>query len=143
MMQKGNFDFGGEYSGHVFFRDKFPGFDDGIYAGLRIIEILSNTQIPVSKQLENINKYYSTEELKYKSSDDRKFEIIEQVKKYADEKNYKYNDIDGIRIEFEDGWALLRASNTGPNITVRFEASSETRLQELKEEFITLLESNM
>ena len=66
MMQKGNFDFGGEYSGHVYFRDKFPGFDDGIYAGLRMIEILANTGKPVSEHLKDINKYYSTEELKYK-----------------------------------------------------------------------------
>lgn len=140
MMQQGNFDFGGEYSGHVFFRDKFPGFDDGIYAGLRMIEIIANTGIPVSEQLKNINKYYSTEELKFKSSDAKKFNVIEQIKKYAKEKGYQYNDIDGIRIEFEDGWALVRASNTGPNITARFEANTENRLNTIKEEFISQLE---
>jgi len=68
MMQEGKFDFGGEYSGHVYFRDKFPGIDDGIYAGLRMMEILANTGKKVSEHLENINKYYSTEELKIKTS---------------------------------------------------------------------------
>lgn len=141
MMQQGDFDFGGEYSGHVFFRDKFPGFDDGIYAGLRLIEIIANTNKPVSAHLENINKYYSTEELKYKSTDDKKFDVVNGIKKYAMDNNYKYNDIDGVRVEFVDGWALVRASNTGPNITVRFEANSEDRLEDIKKEFIGVLEN--
>lgn len=143
MMQKGDFDFGGEYSGHVYFRDKFLGFDDGIYAGLRVIEIVANTNKSVSEQLSGINKYYSTEELKIKSTDDKKFEIIEKIKDYSNSKNYKYNDIDGIRVEFEDGWALVRASNTGPNITVRFEANTEDRLEEIKNEFLEQLEKNL
>ena len=109
MMKKGDFDFGGEYSGHVYFRDKFPGFDDGIYAGLRMIEIIANTNKSVSEHLKSINKYYSTEELKVKSTDDKKFEVIEKVKEYYNSKNYKYNDIDGIRVEFPDGWDLVRA----------------------------------
>ncbi|MBE6144859.1 MAG: phosphomannomutase/phosphoglucomutase [Firmicutes bacterium] len=143
MMQKGDFDFGGEYSGHVFFRDKFPGFDDGIYAGLRMIEVIANTGIPVSKHLENINKYYSTEELKFKSSDEKKFLVIEKIKEYAISKDYQYKDIDGVRVEFSDGWALVRASNTGPNITVRFEANTEKRLEEIKTEFETILKQNL
>ena len=143
MMQKGDFDFGGEYSGHVFFRDKFPGFDDGIYAGLRMIEIIANTNKSVSEHLKNINKYYSTEELKFKSTDENKFKVVEKIKEYSNLKKYKYNDIDGIRVEFIDGWALVRASNTGPNITVRFEASTEERLQQIKEEFIEQLENNL
>lgn len=136
MMQQGDFDFGGEYSGHVYFRDKFPGFDDGIYAGLRMIEILAHTNMPLSAHLNNINKYYSTEELKFKCSDELKFEVIDKIKEYVRFKGYKYKDIDGIRVEFIDGWALIRASNTGPNITVRFEAKTESRLEELEKEFI-------
>lgn len=143
MMQKGDFDFGGEYSGHVFFRDKFPGFDDGIYAGLRIMEIIANTGKSVSEHLKNINEYYSTEELKFRSTDENKFKVVEKIKEYSNSKNYKYNDIDGIRVEFPDGWALVRASNTGPNITVRFEASSEERLKQIKDEFLKQLEYNM
>lgn len=143
MMQKGDFDFGGEYSGHVFFRDKFPGFDDGIYAGLRMMEIIANTGKSVSEHLKNINEYYSTEELKFRSTDENKFKVVEKIKEYSNSKNYKYNDIDGIRVEFPDGWALVRASNTGPNITVRFEASSEERLKQIKDEFLKQLEYNM
>jgi len=69
MMKEGNFDFGGEYSGHVFFRDKFPGFDDGIYAGLRMIELLSHKSTPLSMELLNRTKYYSTDEIKIKVTD--------------------------------------------------------------------------
>lgn len=141
MMQKGNFDFGGEYSGHVFFRDKFPGFDDGIYAGLRMIEVLSNTDKKFSSLLDGINKYYSTEELKIPVSDDIKNDIVEKVKKYCIDKNYSFKDIDGIRVEFDDSWALIRVSNTSPNLTVRFEANNEDRLKEIQNEFISLIDS--
>jgi len=143
MMQEGNFDFGGEYSGHVYFRDKFPGFDDGIYAGLRMMEIVANTGKEVSKHLENINKYYSTEELKIKTTDEKKFKIVEKIKEYSNLKKYKYNDIDGIRVEFIDGWALVRASNTGPNITVRFEANTKERLEEIQNEFLKQININL
>ena len=142
-MQEGDFDFGGEYSGHVYFRDKFPGFDDGIYAGLRIMEILANTGKKVSEHLENINKYFSTEELKVKTTDEKKFKIVEKIKEYSNLKNYKYNDVDGIRVEFDDGWALVRASNTGPNITVRFEANTEERLNQIKYEFLEQININL
>ena len=128
--------FGGEYSGHVYFRDKWPGFDSGMYAGLRLLEILSNTDKDIDDLLEGINKYYSTEEMKIESSDDKKFQVIDKVKEYADSKGYTYLDIDGLRINFDDGWALVRCSNTGPNITVRFEASTEERLEELQNEFV-------
>lgn len=136
MMQKGDFDFGGEFSGHVFFRDKFPGFDDGIYGGLRMIEVLSHTDKKLSELLDCINKYYSTEEIKIHVSDDTKLSIVDKVKDYCINKNYSYKDIDGIRVEFEDSWALIRVSNTSPNLTVRFEANTEIRLNEIKEEFI-------
>lgn len=139
MMQKGNFDFGGEFSGHVFFRDKFPGFDDGIYGGLRMIEVLSHTNKKLSELLEGINKYFSTEEIKIPVSDDKKIKIVNQVKEYCVGKNYSYEDIDGIRVEFDNSWALIRVSNTSPNLTVRFEADSENRLQEIQKEFITVI----
>ena len=139
-MQEGNFDFGGEFSGHVFFRDKFLGFDDGIYAGLRMCEVISNSNKKISEWLTNLNKYYSTSELKITVPDDKKFGIVNSVKEYAKEKKYNFVDIDGVRITFSDGWALVRASNTGPNITYRFEASSMTRLEEISTEFKSLLD---
>lgn len=134
-----NVDFAGEYSGHIFFRDRFPGIDDGLYAGLRLVEILSKTNQKVSDLYKNINHYYSTDEIKVNVTEESKFKIVDQIKEYAINNNYQYLDIDGVRINFSDGWALIRASNTGPNLTMRYEAISETRLNEIKEEFTNLL----
>ncbi len=131
--------FGGELSGHVYFRDRWLGFDSGLYAGLRMLEILSHTDKNVEELLSGINEYYSTEELKFASSDDVKFEIVSKVGEYAKEKGYKFLDIDGIKVLFDDGWALVRASNTGPNLTARFEASSEERLESIQKEFTDLI----
>jgi phosphomannomutase/phosphoglucomutase len=136
---EGNFAFGGELSGHVYFRDKFPGYDDGIYAGLRLIELLSHTDKPLNTLLDGINKYYSTEELKVKVEDEIKFKVIEKMNQYCLRKKYNFLTIDGVKAKFEDGFALVRASNTGPNITMRFEATTESRLNELQNEFTTEL----
>jgi len=135
MVRDADLPFGGELSGHVYFRDRWPGFDSGLYAGLRLLEILSNTDKSIEDLLEGVNHYYSTEELKFKSPDEKKFQVIEKVKEYAISKNYQYLDIDGVKVLFDDGWALVRSSNTGPNITARFEANTEKRLEELKNEF--------
>ena len=107
-----------------------------MYAGLRLIEILSKTNKKTSELLDGINKYYSTEEIKIPSSDDKKFAVVDKVKQYALSKKYNILDIDGIRVTFDYGWALVRCSNTGPNITARFEADTEEKLLELQEEFI-------
>lgn len=131
--------FGGELSGHVYFRDRWKGFDSGLYAGLRLLEILSNTSKNVEDLLEGINNYYSTEELKFRSPDDKKFQVIEKVAEYANSKNYNYLTIDGVKVLFDDGWALVRASNTGPNITARFEARTKERLEEIQDEFTRLV----
>jgi phosphomannomutase/phosphoglucomutase len=136
---KGNYPFSGELSGHVFFRDRFLGNDDGIYAALRIIEILSNTDKSVVELLEGINKYYSTPEIKIATSDDTKFAIIEKVEEYCKNKNYHILTLDGVKVLFDDGASIVRASNTGPNITCRFEAKTEERLQEIQTEFMNLL----
>ena len=131
--------FGGELSGHVYFRDRWPGFDSGLYAGLRLLEILSNTTKSVDELLDGINRYYSTEEIKFASPDDKKFKVIEKIKEYAIEKGYNYIDIDGVKVLFDDGWALVRASNTGPNITARFEANSKELLDKLQNEYTNLI----
>ena len=140
-INKEDFDFGGEYSGHLWFRDKWMGFDDGIYAGLRLIEILSKTDKKISELLDNTNKYYATEELKFSVPDDIKFNVVEQVKVYCKNNNYEIITVDGVRCEFDDSWALVRASNTGPNITARFEAKTEERLISIQKEFTDLLNS--
>ncbi len=133
--------FGGELSGHVYFNDKFPGFDSGIYAALRLIEILSHTDKKVSELLDGINNYYSTEELKFHSPDNIKNRVVYEVENYCIGKNYKILTIDGVRVTFDDGWALVRVSNTGPNITARFESTSKKRLEEIQEEFTGLIET--
>ena len=131
--------FGGELSGHVYFRDRWPGFDSGMYAGLRLLEIMSYTDKNINQLLDGVNDYYSTEELKFKSTDTLKFKVVDKVKEYVQSRNYSYNDIDGVRVNFNDGWALVRCSNTGPNITARFEANTEERLQQLQTEFTNLI----
>ena len=133
--------FGGELSGHVYFRDRWPGFDSGLYAGLRLLEILSHTNKNVDDLLAGINEYYSTEELKFPSPDTKKFEVVAKVGEYAKEKGYNFLTIDGIKVLFDDGWALVRASNTGPNITARFESRTKSRLEEIENEFTSLVNS--
>lgn len=138
-MRDDDFMFGSELSGHVWFRDKWPNIDDGLYAGLRLIEIMSKTGKSITEMLEGINKYYSTPEIKFDASDDVKFKIIDKIKEYCIDKGYKINDIDGVRAEFDNGWALVRASNTGPNITARFEGKTEEDMEKIKDEFMSLL----
>ena len=106
-----------------------------MYAGLRLLEILSNTDKSVEELLEGINTYYSEEEEKYHSDDNIKFSVVDKIKEYVISKGYSYTDIDGVRVSFPDGWALVRCSNTGPNITARFEATSRERLKEIQDEF--------
>lgn len=132
-------DYSAEYSGHMWFGDRFEVFDDGIYAGLRMVEVLSNSNETLNELCSKVNTYYSTDELKVKTTEEGKIIIVDKVKEYAISKSYKYNDIDGIRVEFDDGWALIRYSNTGPNVTIRYEANSETRLQEIEKEFTSVI----
>lgn len=136
----GNYPLGGELSGHVYYRDKFPGYDDGIYAGLRIVERLSHTNEKLSELLNGINKYYSTKELKIQVEDTEKFKIIDKVKEYAINKNYNIVTLDGVKVKFNDGFALVRASNTGPNITMRYEGNTKIRLKEIEDEFNNIVE---
>ena len=138
-MKRENFVFGNELSGHVWFNDKWPNIDDGIYAGLRLIEILSKTDKSITGLLEGITRYYSTPEILIKSTDDDKFKVIEKVKSYCRSQEYNINDIDGVRADFNNGWALVRASNTSPNITARFEGRTKEDMEKIQREFMSLL----
>ena len=138
-MKEEKFEFGSELSGHVWFNDSWPNIDDGLYAGLRLIEILSKTDKSINELLEGITRYYSTPEIIVKSTDEEKFKIIEKVKNYCNEKGYKVNDVDGVRAEFENGWALVRASNTGPNLTLRFEGITKEDMESIQNEFTKLI----
>jgi len=139
-VMKNNILFGVEYSGHIYFNDNFPPITSGLYAGLKLLEIMSNSDKKLSEMFLDINKYYATPEIKYAFSDDTKEKVIERVKEYCISKGYEISNIDGIKVYFEDGWALVRCSNTGPNVTVRFEAVKENRLNEIKSEFVNIIE---
>lgn len=133
--------FGGELSGHVFFRDRWDGFDSGIYASLRLMEIVSKSGKNLSELYSHLNVYYSTPEIKVKTTEDKKFKIVESVLEYCKEKGIEIITVDGVRAKYDDGWALVRASNTGPNLTLRFEAKTEERLENIKNEYMNLVES--
>ena len=134
-----NYPFGGELSGHLYFRDKFIGTDDGIYGGLRLVEILSRTNKKTSQLLEGIPVYYNKQEGKNHVDDDKKDVVMAKIEEYCKEKNYKYLTIDGIKVIYDDGFALVRKSNTTPNITTRYEAKTKERLEEISNEFDGLL----
>lgn len=134
-----DYPFGGEYSGHLYFRDKFIGNDDGIYGGLRLVEILSNKKTTVSEELKDISVYYSSKEAKLPVEDSKKANIIDRVEEYVKNKGYKYQTIDGIKIIYSDGFALIRKSNTSPNIITRYESKDKEKLKQIEEEFTSLL----
>ena len=134
-----DYPFGGEYSGHLYFRDKFIGNDDGIYGGLRLVEILSNKKTTVSEELKDISVYYSSKEAKLPVEDSKKANIIDRVEEYVKNKGYTYQTIDGIKIIYSDGFALIRKSNTSPNIITRYESKDKEKLKQIEEEFTSLL----
>ena len=120
-------------SGHIFFNDRWPGFDDGIYAGARMLEILSHSKdIDI---FDSLPKLVSTPEINIETTDEEKFIIIDKFKKLCDFKDGMINDIDGIWVEFKEGWGLLRASNTSPVLVLRFEAQNSKSLTDIKEQF--------
>lgn len=123
----------GEMSGHVFFADRYYGFDDAIYAALRLIELLSRTDEPLHTLIGDLPKTYSTPELRVECPDDRKFEVVARVLEHF-RRTREVTDVDGARIHFGDGWGLVRASNTQPVLVLRFEAASEDRLAAIRQE---------
>jgi phosphomannomutase/phosphoglucomutase len=129
----------GEMSGHIFFNDQWHGFDDGHYSAVRLLEIMDSLNIPLSKILDQLPKACSTPELNINVSEDKKFEI---VKNFVDKARFEGGTkvtIDGLRVDFEDGWGLMRASNTTPKLVLRFEAKTSSRLKEIKNMFLDQL----
>ncbi len=133
----------GEMSGHMFFADRYYGFDDALYAALRLVEILETENKPLSKLLDDWPHTACTPEIRLDCPDAFKFEIVDRAKRYftpqADE--YRVIDVDGVRLDFGDGWGLVRASNTQPVLVLRFEAENEKRLLEIREFVETPLHS--
>jgi phosphomannomutase/phosphoglucomutase len=119
----------GEMSGHMFFADRYFGFDDAIYASLRLVELVARLGRPLSTLLADVPKTFSTPEIRVDCPDDKKFRIAERAKEYFRE-HYPIIDVDGVRIQFPGGWGLIRASNTQPALVLRFEAKSEEKLNE-------------
>ena len=123
----------GEMSGHMFFADRYYGFDDAVYAARRMVEIVAKKQgQPVSGYLDDWPKTVNTPEIRVECPDSIKFDVVKKAQEYF-RQHYDIVDVDGVRIAFDDGWALLRASNTQPVLVLRFEAESEARLLELRE----------
>jgi phosphomannomutase/phosphoglucomutase len=129
----------GELSGHLYFADEYFGYDDAIYASLRLLRIMDKEGKKLSEFFTDIKKYYSTPEIRIEVKDDNKFEIVEKVKNYFSKK-YKINDIDGVKVYYPNGWALLRASNTQPALVVRIEGETEKELEKIKDEFMEVIE---
>ncbi|MBI4357789.1 MAG: phosphomannomutase/phosphoglucomutase [Candidatus Omnitrophica bacterium] len=121
----------GEMSGHMFFADRYFGYDDGIYAGIRVLGILDQTGKKLSELLADVPRTYATPEIRVDCSDEEKFEIVKRVKEFF-QGRYPTTEIDGVRIDFGDGWGLVRASNTQPVLVSRFEAVNETRLNDIR-----------
>jgi phosphomannomutase/phosphoglucomutase len=129
----------GEMSGHIFFNDKWHGFDDGHYSAFRLLEIMNDLNIPLSSILDQLPKAFSTPELNINIEEEKKFEI---VKNFVDKAQFEGGSkvtIDGLRVDFDDGWGLIRASNTTPKLVLRFEAKTSSRLKEIKNMFLDQL----
>jgi phosphomannomutase/phosphoglucomutase len=121
----------GEMSGHMFFKERYFGYDDAIYASLRLLEILANSGKPLSSLLADLPPSVSTPEIRVDCPDDKKFVIAQKATEYF-RQHYDVVDVDGVRVQFPDGWGLIRASNTQPALVLRFEAKSHAKLNEYR-----------
>lgn len=129
----------GEMSGHFFFKDRWFGFDDGIYAALRCLEILNKDK----NAFNNLSYGIVTPEIRIPCDDNKKFKIIESVKKTLQGEGISFADIDGIRFSSNNGWWLIRASNTQGALSIRIEASSQKDMREMKQKISSLLRKNI
>jgi phosphomannomutase / phosphoglucomutase len=135
-MKEENADLAGEMSGHMFFSDRYLGYDDAVYAACRLLEILSATEKTIPELLADVPETFSTPEIRVECPDNIKFEVVSKITEHF-RKRENVIDIDGVRVLFDDGWGLVRASNTQPALVLRFEAMTEARLDEIR----TLMES--
>jgi phosphomannomutase len=122
----------GEMSGHVFFADTFYGFDDALYCGLRLLNIVANADDSLADMRDRLPQPVNTPELRFDCADERKFDVVEEVKARLQKQGARFSDIDGVRVSTPDGWWLLRASNTQPVLVARCEAADEAGLERLK-----------
>jgi len=124
----------GEMSGHIFFKDGFFGFDDGIYVSFRLVQYLSTQEKTLAELIDELPQYHATPEIRITCPDEDKFNVVKQLTEDF-KKEFNVFDIDGARVEFGDGWGLVRVSNTQPILVLRFEAKTEVRLNEIRDLF--------
>ena len=140
-----NADLAAEVSGHIFFNDRYFGYDDAIYATFRVLELIYHG-VDLDKELEKLPKTYSTEEIKVKTTEEEKFKLIERLKSLLKNppkdfpKIKEIIEIDGVRVIFEDGWGLVRASNTTPILVTRFESTDKNHAKLYEEKLNDLIE---
>ena len=144
LLKKENCDLAAEVSGHIFFNDRYFGIDDAIYVTFRIMELIKNG-FDFIAEFKKLPKVYNTDEMKIKTTEKKKFQIIERLKKYLNENKEKLHikniiEVDGVRVVFENGWGLVRASNTTPVLVTRFEAKSKEKLNEIQSTFQKILQ---
>jgi len=139
-MKEENAALAGEMSGHMFFKDRFLGFDDALYATCRLLEIMADTGLGVDELIKDLPKTFTTPELRVDCPDEIKFNVVDKIVAHFKERQ-DIIDIDGLRALYDDGWGLVRASNTQPALVLRFEALSEIRLNEIQNEIESVLKN--
>jgi len=142
-----NADFAAEVSGHIFFNDRYFGFDDAVYATFRLLELVYNG-MDIDEEISKLPKTYSTQEIKVYTTEDEKFILMDKIKELLDDRDNlspsfpkikEIIDVDGVRVIFEDGWGLVRASNTTPVLVTRFESTDEKLSKVYEEELNDLI----
>lgn len=133
--------FGGELSGHIFFSDRNFGYDDAPYAGLRLIEILGKSGKTIDQLMDNIPRSFSTPEIRIETTEDNKVVLVKKLQEHFvdPDPGIEVNTIDGVRVSFSDGWALVRSSNTQPVITIRFESKTQSGLERIQTQMMELI----
>ncbi len=137
-MKEENAALAGEMSGHMFFKDRYLGFDDALYATCRLLEIMADRDLGVDELIRDLPRTYTTPELRVDCPDSVKFAVVEKIVAHFKARQ-EIIDIDGLRAVYEDGWGLVRASNTQPALVLRFEALSERRLGEIRQDIESVL----
>ena len=135
MLRKTNAHLAGEMSGHIFFNDDWYGFDDAHYSGFRLIKILIENESELAELLGEFPEGFTTPEINLDVDEDKKFQIVDEFKRSASFENASVSMLDGLRVEYEDGWGLLRASNTTPKLVLRFEGTSQKSLDGIIRKF--------
>ncbi|WNG20906.1 phosphomannomutase/phosphoglucomutase [Cystobacter fuscus] len=132
-MKEEHAELAGEMSGHIFFKNRYFGFDDAVYSSARLLEILTHEKQKLSELLSDVPRTYATPELRVDTREEQKFEIVRRATEWLRKAGHALVDVDGVRVTFSDGWGLIRASNTQPILVLRFEARTPERLEEIRQ----------